>query len=146
MAAFVGHNDFDAETRGWRVRQMTLRLRLVVALVVLLTVGLTIFGVVVTSFYSRSLYQRLDDDLRGAAGPVLGPLRAQLGLSPTPFGGRVTTFEGPGGPRTLLAADLYAEIRDSDGNVLGSGQLSTSGSTPKLPSHLVAGDRDRYLT
>ena len=46
---------------------MTLRFRLVVALLALLTLGMAVFGVVVTSFYSHSQYQRLDERLRSQA-------------------------------------------------------------------------------
>ena len=56
---------------------MTLRLRLVVALVALLTVGLGAFGAVTYALYSRSLYDRLDDQLRGSVSAVSAVLRAE---------------------------------------------------------------------
>ena len=46
---------------------MTLRLRLVLALALLVTVGLAIFGFTTYSLYSHSEYQRLDDQLRTSA-------------------------------------------------------------------------------
>ena len=46
---------------------MTLRTRLVLALVVLSTTGLAVFGVVTYSLYERSLSSQLDEDLSGTA-------------------------------------------------------------------------------
>ena len=45
---------------------MTLRLRLVIGLVVLVTIGLAVFGVVTYTLYARSQYQRLDDQVHGS--------------------------------------------------------------------------------
>ena len=50
---------------------MTLRWRLVAALVVLLTVGLAIFGVATYGFYARSQYDELDRELRELQPRVL---------------------------------------------------------------------------
>ena len=49
---------------------MTLRLRLAIALVALVTVGLAVFGYTTYTLYSRSQYDRLDDSLRGSVGLV----------------------------------------------------------------------------
>ena len=45
---------------------MTLRLRLVLALVVLVLAGLGLFGVATYSVYAHSQYQRLDDQIRSS--------------------------------------------------------------------------------
>ena len=45
---------------------MTLRTRLGIALVLLATAGLAVFGVVTYSLYARSEYDRLDGQIRGA--------------------------------------------------------------------------------
>lgn len=50
---------------------MTLRWRLVAALVVLLTVGLAIFGIATYGFYARSQYDELDRELRDLQPRVL---------------------------------------------------------------------------
>jgi two-component system OmpR family sensor kinase len=71
-------------------------------------------------------------------------LREQVGLAGSPFAGRVV--QGPGGGRTLIAPDLYVEIRDTDDEVLATGQFTSSKSTPDLPDHLTAGVTDRFLT
>ena len=49
---------------------MTLRLRLVLALVVLLTVGLAIFGFATYSLYAHAQYQRLDDQIASSVNAV----------------------------------------------------------------------------
>ena len=49
---------------------MTLRLRLVLALVVLLTVGLALFGFATYSLYAHSQYQRLDDQISSSVNAV----------------------------------------------------------------------------
>lgn len=124
---------------------MTLRARLVVALVTMLTVGLAIFGVVVTSFYARTQYQRLDERLRDAAPLASARLRAELDLP-------VGRLGGPGGrgggPAALLSTtDAYVEVRDADGVVLGSGRFSESDATPDIPAGLASTRRDeRFRT
>ena len=45
---------------------VTLRIRLVLGLLALLTVGLVLFGVATYSFYSRSQYDRLDEQVRAS--------------------------------------------------------------------------------
>ncbi len=49
---------------------MTLRLRLVLALVVLLTVGLAIFGFATYSLYAHAQYQHLDDQIASSVNAV----------------------------------------------------------------------------
>ncbi|MFN8052683.1 MAG: HAMP domain-containing sensor histidine kinase [Acidimicrobiales bacterium] len=119
---------------------MTLRLRLVVALVLMLTVGLSTFGVVMTSFYARSQYQRLDERLRSAAPFATARLRTELGLGggfgfDTP---NRSSGDGPNGPPTALAPDTYVEIRDGNDDVLGTGTILGATATPDLPAHLTS--------
>jgi two-component system OmpR family sensor kinase len=57
---------------------MTLRLRLVAALVVLLTVGLAIFGVATYGFYARSQYDELDRELKDLQSRSAMDLRRQV--------------------------------------------------------------------
>ena len=60
---------------------VTLRSRLVAALLVLTTVGLGAFGVVTYRLYERSQYDRLDEQLRSALPLVTGLLYDEAGLS-----------------------------------------------------------------
>ena len=74
------HDGADRATR-----RMRLRVRLVAALVALSTGGLAVFGVVTYSLYSRSQYQRLDDQLRAAVPALARELQAQAdGSTPHP--------------------------------------------------------------
>jgi len=57
---------------------MTLRLRLVLALVALVAVGLAVFGVATTAAYSRAEHERLDDQLHASQPFVTGQLYAQV--------------------------------------------------------------------
>ena len=123
---------------------MTLRLRLVLAILALVTVGLAVFGVVSYSLYSRSEYQRLDDQLRNAVGPVNGLIYRNSGLEFGPGGpgafpstGGANTQPGftPRAPSTPLEA--YGELIDPNGKVIGSPlQPSTENSAPALPDPL----------
>lgn len=124
---------------------MTLRLRLVLALLALLTLGLTVFGVVVTSSYSRSQYQRLDERLRSQAPFAVARLRVELGLDDFGFGGRPTG--DPGAGPAQLGPDAYVQLRADDGTVLGSGTFSDDSNVPDLPETIDLGTaRSAYLT
>jgi two-component system OmpR family sensor kinase len=66
---------------------VTLRLRLVIAIVSLVTVGLAVFGVVSYGLYARSQYQRVDEQLLVVVAPIQGQLYRSAGLENGPFGG-----------------------------------------------------------
>jgi two-component system OmpR family sensor kinase len=125
---------------------MTLRLRLVLAIVALVTVAQAGFFVTTYTLYRTSEYQRLDTQLRGseplidlqldqAAGldgqgnqlPPSGAGRGPAG-SPTP-GGR-------GGPPVVVPPGTYAELISAEGVVLSHIQLSNDSAQPKLPKSL----------
>ena len=57
---------------------MTLRFRLVLALVALVAVGLAVFGVATYTAFSRVQHQRLDDQLRASVPFVTGQLYEQV--------------------------------------------------------------------
>src|SRR3954462_2091470 len=59
---------------------MTLRLRLVLGLVVLVTAGLAVFGFATYELYSRSQYNRLDDQVRASASVVASQLARTAGV------------------------------------------------------------------
>src|SRR5450631_3155 len=111
---------------------MTLRLRLVMAIVVLVAGGLALFGAATYSFYAHSEYQRLDAQVRSSEPIVDQQLDQAAGLDSTPGGG----FGAGGGPPStpnqgrppgapiLVPPGTYAELRDSAGTVLSHIQLS----------------------
>src|SRR5437773_5221899 len=115
---------------------MTLRLRLVLGLVVLVTAGLAVFGFATYTLYSRSQYDRLDDQIRASAPAVVPSLATKAGLaydgdgasSGSGFGGgRPVHTGGPGdggpggeregrhGPPAVVPLVGYAELRGTDG-------------------------------
>ena len=126
---------------------MTLRLRLVIALVVLVAAGLGVFGVVTTTLYQSSEYQRLDTQIQSSYSLVDGQLDQQAGL--TQFGGPGAGggapgagAQGSGGPRGNPPVEIppgtYAELLNPAGTVLAQVQLVTTTAQPKLPAKVPA--------
>jgi two-component system OmpR family sensor kinase len=120
---------------------MKLRVRLVLALLALTTVGLAIFGVTTYVFYSRSQYDSLDDAIRASVPVVDAALVQQT------HGGGLPEHEGPqeGGPRgtppVIVPAGTYGELQSSTGAVLATVQLSSSTSDqPNIPDNLQPSD------
>ncbi|HEV8625803.1 MAG TPA: HAMP domain-containing sensor histidine kinase [Acidimicrobiia bacterium] len=134
---------------------MTLRLRLVLGLVVLVTAGLAVFGLATYQLYARSQYERLDDQLRGSAGAVVESLAREAGLAGTRpaggpgFGGGPRGGDGGkdgGGPRdgrpappTVVPYGTYSELRDSSGTVVENIAQSSTAAVPALDATLGAG-------
>src|SRR5271170_5486855 len=122
---------------------VTLRARLVAGLVVLMTVGLAIFGVTMYELYSSSQYDQLSSELQASvplvtrelsrvAGVYL-PVGSQAGNpggggsgtgynnGASPGGaveGRPPAGGGPGGPQVLVTPGTYGELVDKSGKVL----------------------------
>jgi two-component system OmpR family sensor kinase len=133
---------------------MTLRLRLVLGLVVLVTAGLAVFGFATYELYSRSQYDRLDDQVRASAPAVLPTLAEKAGLTsgdgePGPkFDGRGPGHkDGPGGGRSgrpspppVVPLVSYAELRGSDGALVTNFAQSSAAAVPALDDTLTAGD------
>ena len=136
---------------------MTLRLRLVIGLVVLVTIGLAVFGVVTYTLYARSQYQRLDDQVHGSIPIVSREVTARAGLGgPLPGGAppattapatsaspsTTTTGTGPTGggptPPVVVPPGTYGELRDASDAILSRVQASSSSAQPKLSSGLRA--------
>jgi two-component system OmpR family sensor kinase len=118
---------------------VTLRSRLVVALVLLSTVALAVFGVATYVLYSRSQYDRLDAQIRTAQPFAMAQLRDENFPRRDP-GGR-------GGPPPLVVPiGTYVEERDANGTV-DRLQVVDSSTQPALPSHLGTVTRTgRFLT
>src|SRR5581483_9596066 len=128
---------------------MTLRARLVLALLAMLTVGLVVFGVATYTFYSRSQYKRLDDQVRASLPLVSRQLDQEAGRGGGGFGGP----GGPGGrngnggnPPVFVPPGTYAELRGSDGALINNLQTSYTGARPTLPSKLTADGEQRIFT
>jgi len=132
---------------------MTLRLRLVLGLVVLVTAGLAVFGLATYQLYSRSQYNRLDEQVRASASVVASQLAHTAGVD-FDSGGPGPGFGGPGGhgggdgggggghdgrpgPPTAVPLASYAELRDSNGAVIASIAQSSSAPVPKLDTALT---------
>ena len=108
---------------------MTLRLRLVLALLVLVAAGLATFSVVTYGIYSHSQYQNVDNQIRNSEPLVEHRLEGESG----------PTSGGPGGPPVNIPAGLYAELLGPTGTrVADPLNLSNGSATPKLPSPLPA--------
>ena len=88
--------------RALRCPTVTLRARLVLALVALTTVGLGVFGVVVFSLYARTQYQRVDAQLSASVTLASGLLTAQAGIDHS-------TKPSSGGPSQRLAGSDMAD-------------------------------------
>ncbi|MEY2590292.1 MAG: two-component system, OmpR family, sensor kinase [Acidimicrobiaceae bacterium] len=141
---------------GARFRPVTLRIRLVLALVALVTVGLAVFGIATYGLYARSQYQRLDDQLGSSVALVAGDLHRTAGLDASGDGGSSTSNKGQGGPnggkggpqpQIVVPPGTYAELRDATGAILANIQLSSSTDQPQLPSPLPAATGgNRFLT
>src|SRR5581483_5247035 len=111
---------------------MTLRLRLVLGLVVLVTAGLAVFGFATYTLYSRSQYDRLDAQLRASAPAVIPSLASKGGLAYADGDRPGDRFDhGPGGPGTgghdgrpgppaVVPLVGYAELRGTSGAVVAS--------------------------
>src|SRR6478609_3675845 len=98
--------------------RLTLRLRLVLALTVLMVVGLAIFGFATYSLYARSERQRLDDQITASIPLVQAQLYQQASLD----NGHRPDAGGPGGPppkpSTVVPPSTYAELRDPQGALI----------------------------
>lgn len=140
---------------------MTLRSRLVLALVALSTVGLAVFGVTTYSLYQRSQESLLDDQLRENALPLSGRLQqvrsfAGEGTTCATAAGTTandgtevdltttTTVIGrPGrgrpelGPAPGQGLDAYAELRDASGTPVVCIEPFSTDARPDLPDDLT---------
>jgi len=127
---------------------VTLRVRLVLALLALLTVGLVVFGVATYTFYSRSQYKRLDDQVRASQPAVSRELDQAAGRTGGNGGRGGPNRGGPGGggPPVFVPPGTYAELRDESGALVSQIATDESGSHPSLPTTLKANGTDRFFT
>jgi two-component system OmpR family sensor kinase len=121
---------------------VTLRLRLVFALVALVTAGLAVFGAATYTLYRRSAYQRLDTQIRSYEALIDQQLDEVAGLSGGPSfrgpggaGSGPASPQGPGGPGAIFVPPgTYAELVDTKGTVLSHIQYAANAAQPRLPS------------
>ena len=117
---------------------MTLRLRLTLAIVVLVACGLAMLGVATYSIFARQAYDRLDSQLKSYESLIDQQLDVAGGRGGSSFGGG-SSQSGPGGPAPIFVPPgTYAERRDTNGDVLSHLILPGSRATPELPAVLPA--------
>src|ERR1700675_3102884 len=105
---------------------MTLRLRLVVALVALVTAGLASLGFATYSLYARYQFKHLDDQLRSSESLIDIQLDQLAGRTSDGGGGGgggggdpySTQGGGQGNPAVSVLTGTYAELCDPSGAVL----------------------------
>jgi two-component system OmpR family sensor kinase len=107
---------------------MTLRVRLVGGLVLLLAVGLSVFGFSLYRTYSSSQYDKLDRQLRDAA-PQLEHLVDGSDDTSAPGG-------PGGGPPNVVAPGTYVALVQSDGTVVDGNQVPGTSDKPAVPDDL----------
>lgn len=165
----------DQGTLGHTLRRahVSLRVRLVAGLVLLMAVGLGLFGVVTYGLYSHAQYKQVDDQLRGSVGLVSAELARRAGVPATELegsapratatppagagsgaggaaGGVTPPFASGGnggghGPPTIAPPGSYGELIGGSGRRLAEIQVDTSSSQPNLPSRFT-GTAARYIS
>jgi two-component system OmpR family sensor kinase len=141
---------------------VTLRARLVAGLVVLMTLGLAIFGVTMYELYSRSQYDQLTSELQSSVPLVTRELSRAAGVY-IPVGGQGAgsggngagnnagaapgraeeggppSGGGPGGPQVLVTPGTYGELVNEAGKILSYvPQVGSSSPQPRVPAALVS--------
>ena len=130
---------------------MTLRARLVIGLVVLMAVGLTLFGWVLYRLYSDSQYRALNSQLFASVPVVRAQLEQAAGVNAgsstatglVPGAGAAgpassSTTQGGQTPQAgvFISPGTYGELLDPTGRVVSHVQLVTTSSQPRLPDPL----------
>ncbi len=129
---------------------MSLRSRLVVALVVVVTIGLVAFGLVTASLYRHSLLEQLDGQLATAIRPQSNRLRNLLAAGAAQDSCSDGTQTAPAGGPADSAPELHG--LDADTRLFVAGQqvacvpaLASSGS-PRIPADVATTDHALYRT
>ena len=149
---------------GFRLPELSLRVRLLVLLVVLALVGLAVADVVSYRALHNYLYDRVDQQLESAVQPVSmflahksgrddlipGQAGGGAGLSGSAFSGGSGTGGGPpapeggfgepgGAPNSQLVPGVFGQLRTTGGKVIGHTSFTFGGDEvplPALPSDL----------
>ena len=121
---------------------MTLRLRLVLGILLVVTAGLAAFGSVTYTLYARSEYRRLDAQIRDSAPLVHAQLDSSAARTgsgpavPSPTNPRPLPGDGRNRPPVFVAPGTYAELRSTTGAVVAHLQLASNSALPRLPQGL----------
>jgi two-component system, OmpR family, sensor kinase len=131
---------------------VTLRARLVIGLVVLMAVGLTLFGWVLYRLYSDSQYRALNSQLfasvpvvraqlEQAAGIIAGSSTATGSVPGAGAAGPASSSTTQGSGQTpqagvFISPGTYGELLDPTDRVVSHVQLVTTSSQPRLPDPL----------
>jgi two-component system, OmpR family, sensor kinase len=111
---------------------MSLRTRLLLALLGVVAVGMLVAGAITWTSLRSFLMERVDQQLRAARVPVTMTLSSGTSTSQLPF--------GPGGPdQTNLPPGTYGQLRDGSGAILNTISFTYGQSdqpTPVLPDPL----------
>jgi two-component system OmpR family sensor kinase len=117
-----------------------LRLKILIAMILLVVAGLAVSGVVTYTALRNSLLQRVDQELADARSPVGHQLKDPGG--PFQFGG------GPPGSTSLLPPGTYAEMVDGSGRLLADPVVISYGGAsvpaPVLPHSLPRSGRSLF--
>jgi len=120
---------------------VTLRLRLVLGLLVLLTAGLALFGSATYIRYRQSQYDQLDAQIKESEPLVDSRVDEAAGFSPDAGGTFGSPGRGPqGSPEAVVPPGTYAELRDQSGAIVPGSRVLFSSATnspePRLPAVL----------
>ncbi len=138
-----------------KVLKMTLRTRLVLALVLLATLGLTAFGFVTYSLYQRSLLQQLDEQLANLSRPQGSRLVSEVlqGRADTTCEATSQPDDGtpvgkggrPGGFGPGQGVDAFSALYVNGALAACVPAITTTGQ-PSVPGSLTQVDVDTYQT
>ena len=137
-----------------KVLKMTLRTRLVLALVLLATLGLTAFGFVTYSLYQRSLLQQLDEQLANLSRPqgtrltseVLdGRADASCDATSLTGGGAPVRGGGPGGFGPGQGVDAFSALYVT-GQLAACVRPITTAGQPSVPASVTQVAQETYRT
>jgi two-component system OmpR family sensor kinase len=120
---------------------VTLRSRLVAALVGLVALGLIIFGITTYGLYSRSQYQRLDDQVTNSLPLVSRQLTDDDQQPQEPKG----DSRREGAQPIVVPLSTYGALIDSTGAVVAT-KDTADGAAPALPDDLVTRKRGDPFT
>ena len=126
---------------------MSLRARLLLALVGLAAAGLIVVDVVTAASLRSFLFKRVDQQLASAVGPMTNALQAQQ------FAPGFQPGRGPGARRTALPPGTYGDDRDPSGQIEGLPLQATFGDVQPLPrvdaklvSHVIGRGQPKKVT
>jgi two-component system, OmpR family, sensor kinase len=124
--AWGGADDRDAASD--RSQPVTLRARLVLALLAVFSVGMVVYGVASYQAFARSELARLDAQVQASLPVAERELFGSIGGAPAgQRGGR-----GGAGPQVVVAPGTYAELRDVDDTTVGAVQVADDRIRPDL--------------